>query len=369
MRIGVVADLHIGNHQLFKNRSVAGINSRCAAAIQSLRVMYALAAEQGVETLYIAGDVFDTSSPSPQIVAAVMDVIAEAAPRIETVVLKGNHDSNSPNPGDHALGPLAHVCTVATDPVVVAQGRVLLLPFRPHPTEWLRDMFEAQTSMAPYMIVLSHFGIADAGTPLYMKHGGVPVELIEDLCDEYNIGAWLSGDWHSYKKFRPRSGIPGDARVYQIGALVPTGFDNPGGDDLYGSLLIVDTEDRGTDNGSGPGITRRVVPGPRFYYSPDEPGFSPLTFIKLRIQQAYREDELKAAVEAGELGGYVLALDTETGEAATGAKVADEFADAEVSGIDEALDAYVDKMPGLDPSTRIAVKDLCRGYLQSQNTH
>ena len=369
MRVGVVADLHIGNHQLFKNRSVAGINSRCAAAIQTLRVMYALAAEQGVETLYIAGDVFDTSSPSPQIVAAVMDVIAEAAPRIETVILKGNHDSNSPNPGDHALGPLAHVCSIATDPIVVAQGRILLLPFRPHPTEWLRDMFDS--SIKPGMIVLSHFGIADAGTPLYMKHGGVPIELVHEICEEYRIGAWLSGDWHSHKRFpAPRrsllSGADATCSIQQIGALCPTGFDNPGGDALYGSLLVVQAE-----MGLEPwvGVERVVVPGPRFYYSPDEPGFSPLTFIKLRVAQAYREDEMKAAVEAGELGGYVLALDTETGEAATGAKVADEFADAEVSGIDEALDAYVDKMPGLDPNTRSAVKDLCRGYLQKQNTH
>ena len=355
MRIGVVADLHIGNHQLFKGRSIAGINERCAAAIQSLRVMYAIAAEQRVERLYIAGDLFDTSSPSPQIVASVMGVIAEAGPGIETVILKGNHDSNSPNPGDHALGPLAFVCSVVTESLIESSGRLLLLPFKPRPAEWIRDELEslaAAGSMKPGMIVLSHFGIADAGTPLYMKHGGVAVELLDELCDQYSIRAWLSGDWHSYKQFRGQ-------RIYQIGALVPTGFDNPGGDDLYGSLLVLDSNPHAHG-----GIERHIIPGPRFYYAPDEPGFSPLTYVKLRIAQAHREDEMKAAVEAGELGGYVLAPDNDTSEAATGAKVAEEFADAEVSGIDEALDAYVDKMPGLDPKTRVSVKELCRRYLK-----
>lgn len=359
MRIGVVADCHIGNHQLFRGRTEAGINERCKAALRALKTMYLLAAVKNVDRVYIAGDLFDTSSPSPQIVAAVMDIIAEADEgpgrcRIETVILKGNHDSNSPNPGDHALGPLAHVALVVEG--VTTLGNTLLLPFQPKPTEWLRDAFE---SIRPSQgtVVISHFGISDAETPSYMQHGGVSENLLDSLAGEYRLGAWLSGDWHAHKRFYLPSAPY--CQTYQIGALVPTGFDNPGGDELYGSLLVLDPSDpAGT-------MTRVVVGGPRFFYSPDEPGMSRLTYLKLRIDQAHREEECAEAVAAGTLGGYVLAPDTETAAPATGAQVADEFAAAEVSNVDEALDVYVDKMPGLDPATRTEVKDLCRKYLHA----
>ena len=364
MRIGVVADCHIGNHQLFKGKSEAGINERCKAALRALKTMYLLAAVKGVDRIYIAGDLFDTSSPSPQIVAAVMDIIAEADEepgsrtshrRIETVILKGNHDSNSPNPGDHALGPLTHVARVVAESATT-MGNVLLFPFQPKPAEWLHDAF-AFIRPPPGTVVISHFGIADASTPSYMQHGGVSEKLLDSLAEEYRLGAWLSGDWHAHKQFHLPSAP--SCQTYQIGALVPTGFDNPGGDELYGSLLVFDPLDPAST------MDRVVVVGPRFYYSPDEPGMSPLTYIKLRIDQAHREEECAEAVAAGALGGYVLAPDTETAAPATGAQVADEFAAAEVSNVDEALDAYVDKMPGLDPATRTEVKDLCRKYLHA----
>lgn len=65
--------------------------------------------------------------------------------------------------------------------------------------------------------------LSDSETPDFLSHGALPVDTAFALCSEYNACAWLSGDWHSRKVWE-RGGVT----VAQVGALCPTGFDNPG---------------------------------------------------------------------------------------------------------------------------------------------
>lgn len=99
--ISFIADTHIANHRRFAGESRACINVRCHTTLNSL--------EQAVEsargTLVVLGDIFDTVRPEPQVIAAVQLALWETH---TTFLLLGNHDMVSTQPGDHALGPLAH---------------------------------------------------------------------------------------------------------------------------------------------------------------------------------------------------------------------------------------------------------------------
>jgi hypothetical protein len=223
--------------------------------------------------------------------------------------------------------------------LVYGDTALVLLPFNPEPpSEWvpaalatLRPDIEYHSGIH-HLIIGSHFGLSDSDTPDFLSRGALPVDTAFALCSEYNACAWLSGDWHSRKVWE-RGGVT----VAQVGALCPTGFDNPG---LTGYGSVWTFEDGR--------LTWTELPGPRFVKYKGVPEFarpssresrdheqscgahghkykgiraaldeapSPtctLRFAQVTVKAGEEDDArslLAAAVEAGTLAGFDVVAD------------------------------------------------------------
>jgi len=290
--VRVVADVHVGNHRKLAQDTRPGVNSRAQAVLAALGAAVAQHQAAGHRRVVVAGDLFDVPRPVPQLIGAVAEVLADPdAPKRDRptsrIVLAGNHDASSGTPGDTALAALAAVPGVATHdtPQVLLVGPYFgqdgyvfawwLWPFAPHQTvASVRALAAAcdraakaacalnnWTTDALCTVVVSHFGVEGEHTPAFLRGHGIPADELDALCATYTIAAWLSGDWHDHAVFpAPTSG----AHIAQIGALAPTGFDNPyAKGEPHGSALDVTCDPQ-----AGVSVKRVVVPGPRFHIRP-----------------------------------------------------------------------------------------------------
>jgi hypothetical protein len=269
MKLAFVADVHIGNHQYAGGAVVAGVNRRCASILGALETAYKIAAGHDVAALVVLGDLFDTVRPNPQTITKIKDLLESA--QMNTVLLMGNHDRNSSIPGDHALGPLRYCeemgpqVSIEGTPTVRDFGAhfVLMLPFNDAPvTEWFEaaieksfDLYKNQGRTIELLAVCVHFGLYDealAQTTPWVRESkdAADVAWVAAALKKHGIRHLFAGNWHSYQSWS----IDG-VRLTQVGALVPTGFDNPGLTG-YGGLVIFDTRTETYEH--------KKVPGPRF---------------------------------------------------------------------------------------------------------
>src|SRR5258706_539249 len=113
-KTAVIADLHLGNHKYLGKDLRNGLNQRARWILSALSGAIQLAKDQKCASIVIAGDLFDTSSPSPALIAAVMDAIRirnSAQPHVD--LLLGNHDMHSGE--ENALMPFVGYNGLFTD--------------------------------------------------------------------------------------------------------------------------------------------------------------------------------------------------------------------------------------------------------------
>ncbi len=257
MRVSLVADVHIGNHQLFGGQSQGGLNARCMDCLDVLGESSRYADDLHI----VAGDVFDTDLPSPAMLSGAQRHLRGADGR-ETVIVNGNHDMTSEAHGHSAVAPLESPADNVSN-VYGAEwyhGNTLCVGHRTGPAKvWLPEVLKGHPRPAgfdgPALLVL-HLGLEHAGTPPYLRRSddSIHVDQLSELCQGYGISHVASGNWHSvwYSEHR-------GVCLRQIGALVPTGFDNLGIVE-YGRVAHWDTcssESLHPSNDS-------IVPGPRF---------------------------------------------------------------------------------------------------------
>jgi hypothetical protein len=164
--------------------------------------------------------------------------------------------------GDHALGPLRDYATVVTSPEVVkmtdgvAPVELLCVPFHPEPASaWFEKTVKhvAKGKSKATRLLVVHLGVADDETPDWLRTApdSIHVERLQELADAHGIDGVFAGNWHEHLVWE------GDdvATVVQCGALVPTGWDNPGFD-AYGRVVVADLADAA--------LHYIAVPGPRF---------------------------------------------------------------------------------------------------------
>mgnify|MGYP006935491064 CR=1 FL=1 len=247
-RIAVVADCHIGNHRQYGAEVVAGINYRCRLALEALRNALLIADDHKCEHVVVCGDLFDSSKVEPQVVFALMTLFSESNARVH--VLCGNHDINSNAPADNALSALAFVPNVTVyegSPRVVDLGVKCL--FVPYKNEQGRDYIARAVRGSPDVAaVFFHAGVSDTNTPAFLKNtqDSIDVDDIEALLGETSARLFFAGNWHTTRSWRVK-----DARVYQCGTLVPTGYD----DQAAAFVHVYD----------GRTVTKHNAPGPRFW--------------------------------------------------------------------------------------------------------
>jgi hypothetical protein len=340
-RIAMIADIHLHNHRAFGGPMIAGLNSRYRAILQAMHTAYEAANKAEAGCMFILGDLFDTVRPTPQMMAPVLLLMEYYAntKNLQTVVVPGNHDKLSEAPGNNALGPLKVVADVCEEPCVyqLRDANVLVSPFRTGPaSQWLlEDIKQAQTQIGDTKFgVLTHVGISDENTPPWLKGS-------DDSIDRSLLGdiAVFAGNWHEHK-------VMGFA--VQVGALVPTGFDNPSpvkGTDPYGSLLICDGERNRRD----------IIPGPRFKKMSYTDGMVPAHVLRrsdsdpnlyVRFACDYVDMEGarglgKALVEGNRIGDFEVVLDAQDKNRMHKQKIE---AVHQASSIDVAVSKYVEKM-------------------------
>lgn len=359
----VCADIHSWNHRLLGGPVVAGVNRRNAEVLGVLSRVCTLVAryQDGKGTLVVLGDAFDAARPSPQMERAFMDALA---PLTDTggrvVILVGNHDRFSDAPGDHALAPLGRLpgVTVVDEPGVyeLAGRLVLLVPPVPRGglfEDYLRDTLESLPTKQ-VDIVGVHAGIEDNATPHFLKGSRGAINVIKIAALAKTVGATevYAGDWHSPRVW----GLDG-VKVVQCGALVPTGWDNPGNE--YGRVYEVGADNRFF-----------VFPGPRFYEAADSKdaenklrmralglGGRDINYVRVRLPAGRGREVLKAHLEAvaaeHDSRVDVLPVESVSNAASTGERAR--------SSVDEALAAAVDKM--IEENARASVLARSRQYL------
>ena len=253
MKLAFTADIHLGNHRRFGGEMTSGLNRRFAATVDVLARSVALAAKHSADAFCVLGDLFDTSKPTPQELAAVMELFDEWNPRMQFHLLLGNHDQVSDGEGDHALAPLGYLSNVTVHEKPEMIGNVLALPFRVGAAQdWLPEAVYRASLDANPEAVLVHLGIADESTPPYLRGASdsITTDQLFAVMGKHGIGNAFAGNWHQHRSWSQEG-----RNITQCGALVPTGFDNPGIDG-YGKLIIYEA-------GKPPTVVP-VVGGPRF---------------------------------------------------------------------------------------------------------
>lgn len=256
---------------------IGGINARARMVLDAL-------SDVMVQTagcpLVILGDVFDTTRPDPPLLTATGRVLKSGALGVPVYILMGNHDQQSSALGDHALGPLGLIDNVMVfeTPQIVRLGKseLWMVPFEPgRASEWLPVRLQELAALSPWRtqhaadpperVLALHLGIHDRFIREQIFWAGkasdaVSVEQLSDLCRVHRITATFAGNWHGFQQwefFWPKENF--GTTIVQVGALVPTGWDNSGWDG-YGGVSTFET----AENHLRAKVTRTEVRGPRF---------------------------------------------------------------------------------------------------------
>ena len=344
MRVGFVADVHVGNHGVFGGPIRRGMNHRCWLVLRTLEVAVCAANERGCAAFVVLGDLFDKSNPNPQMVAEVGSILSQFKGSVHLIV--GNHDRVSDTEGDHAFGPLARMgFAVHEQPAI--HGELVFIPYQAgKPSDWLYcglNALKAEHALpADNGVLCSHVGVYDFGEtkrPWLATESAMHDVGMFELLEEFNLRAAFVGDYH-YRHLWQQDG----RAVYQVGTLAPTGF----GDIDAGHLAVLDT-----DTGV---VAWEEILGPRFETvtidsMPSLIGvdsFPNITYRRITTSPEYFDAVCAAVTESGiDARTQVLVDDSVTKAqlkvAATRAQGADSVA--------QALREYVDSYPLEEPAT------------------
>lgn len=364
MKIALIADLHVANHRKWGSPTygrAAPINSRALDVINVLAEARRRAQEEGCTDMFVLGDVFDTTTPAPQLIAEVQLALACRAPNeMQVHLIPGNHDQQSPNKGDHALVSMDGIRNLAVyekpTEVYVEGGSVALIPYQPgRADEYLVGVVQelGVPSGNNRRVLGMHLGLRDDATPPWMQnaHDSFPVNRITELGRFDMIAA---GNWHERKHWPPE--------VWQVGALAPTGFDNPGLTG-YGSLLIFNGSKTTVLELDGPRFVRATdLAGARALMAQVErrvTGYTTYVSVRCRLEERATVTEL---MEIYDHQAYEILTDKAAAEDAA-RSAATNAAYASTDSIQAAVGAFVDKMALPADVDRNEVKRLALNYV------
>lgn len=282
--IGVVSDVHMHNFRPFGGVKVSGINERCHMTLVSLSDAVAYLNEHDATDLVITGDLYDVSDPPPQVITATLEVLHQFLGNVH--IIPGNHDQFSLSEGDHALGPMhehgrIHVVGMASS----IMEEMCAIPFNPEPTrEWLPDTLKQLRHTGHLGVVFAHFGIIDEDTESFLRESpdAIEADTLFGLMEKYDVDTFVVGNWHEHHRWRL-----GKRQIIQVGALVPTGFNNLG--KRYGRLVLIESPQV---------IATTQIAGPRFVkmtwgQRPKLKGYGESVYVHMEAQPG----DLKAARE------------------------------------------------------------------------
>ncbi len=201
---------------------------------------------QESQFVLIAGDLFDSPTPSSPIVMEVLEVVGEM--KVPVLVIPGNHDHG-------ALGTVWHTDAFKKYQKEIAPNLLLLLDNRPveietaiifpcpllrnkndvDPTLWLKNLDWGEISSTKPRIVLAHGSVNDFGGRDYTFDNEVQtgvnnlINLNNLPIDEIDYIAL--GDWHNLKQV--------SEKTWYAGTPEPDRFDQ-GSNNQRGQVLHID---------------------------------------------------------------------------------------------------------------------------------
>jgi len=277
-----VADVHVANHSRLGGPLKGGRNLRARQTLDVLTRARERADEAGAD-LVVVGDLFDNPRPSPSIVQGVREALLSSPDLqrpLKSYLLVGNHDQGSTETDHHAMASMkplpgavyTRAPQVVEDPLSVwrpgSEVALRLFPFEPRMTgrEYVTQAL-ATASTAPPLptIACVHLGVEDDRTPPWLRGqpDSVRLDHLVPQCIEHGVDGVVVGNWHGHQHWDAEG-----VKVWQCGALVPTGWSNVstvdtlGTDaDPYGHVVTWDssrplTERWGTYTLTGPRYVR-----------------------------------------------------------------------------------------------------------------
>lgn len=234
-RVAIIADPHVANHRRWGGPLVGGLNDRGRQCVEVLRRSHDTAAKEACQGLFVLGDLFHNTKPTPPLVRATADALSVGP--MKTYVLLGNHDKQSEEEHDHAAASMSKHVEIVDKPRVVGVSDdldVWVIPYTAgEAKDWLTaGMATCGTLARGYgrkTIVLTHLGIFDDDTPGYLKDAkdAVSISHVRWLCREvherYRIDGFFAGNWHSRREWHE-----GGLSVVIPGTVCPATFsDDP----------------------------------------------------------------------------------------------------------------------------------------------
>ena len=232
------SDLHIGKR--FGNLP-EDLRGRLREARHTVLDRLAAAArEGGAGTILLAGDSFDTETPTPAMLRQALAAMAGHAP-LRWVILPGNHDSQQAEElWTAARAALPTNVLLATEPVPVALApEVQLLPAPCTTRRPGRDLTAWMDQMESPAGTL-RLGLAHGAIQSFSEDGAGLDILAPDRAARAGLDYLALGDWHGQMQI--------NARTWYSGAPEPDRFKHEG----PGRALLV--------NLPGPGAVPDVVP-------------------------------------------------------------------------------------------------------------
>jgi DNA repair exonuclease SbcCD nuclease subunit len=215
------ADWQIGRSFAMFDRDVAAVLSDARLGV--IGRIASVAAEAGARHVLVAGDVYDTASPSALVLRQPIERMA-AQNAVIWHLLPGNHDPHRPGgPWERlaASGLPSNIrLYLAPTPAEIEPGIVLLpapLDRRAtsrDPTAWMAD---APTPKGTIRIGLAHGSIQGFG-----ESGEAPIPIAPDRAKTASLDYLALGDWHGAQRI--------DTRTWYAGTPEPDRFadNNPG---------------------------------------------------------------------------------------------------------------------------------------------
>ncbi len=364
--IAFIADLHVGHHRRWSSDEqgvVAPLTSRALTITQVLASARRAAEAAKVTDLFVLGDVFDTSSPTPQMVAETQQALASDALTVHLII--GNHDQVSDRRGDHALVSMngwRNLVVYEKPEVLYLEGwQVHLFPYRPgradeYLLDGLRELVDGTDAPGEGVdrVLGLHLGLRGPETPTWLKASHDSIDAVSLPRHIYRY--IYAGNWHGRHRV-----LPG---VFQVGALVPTGFDNPGLTG-YGSLMLLNDE----------GPTYAELDGPRFVRATSlveaRAALNAIAtrvsswpaYLSVRCTPAEREDVRELMEVYGHETFEILTDKAAAEDAARSAAAQTMQAFTSTDSIAAAVTAYVEKMALPEGTDRAKVKQLALDYI------
>lgn len=225
------SDLHLGKPF---GRYPEDIRVRLRQArAEALVRLGTLARETGASHVLLAGDTFDQTTPSPQVIRQAMNAMA-AADQVIWLLMPGNHDhANATELWRQVLQDSPpNVVALLTPAPHVLDDRVVLLPAPPaerHPGRDLTDWFDAAATGEALRIGLAHGSVTDFDTS---EEGGSSV-IPADRARRSGLDYLALGDWHGQLRIGPAT--------WYSGAPEADGFKH----DTLPAALLVEIAGRG----------------------------------------------------------------------------------------------------------------------------